>query len=185
MLPPSLLSVMLSNPTSAAAEIASEFDTGTPTWFTALPTDVQSYYKTLGAETRSGTAAVDLFFPHPSTTALTQRFGNAPVETAAPKVSASNATASRHELSTGAKASIGVGVSLVGCCVVLTAGLLLGRRRRVQRERSAALEGERFVKPELDTGEGLMAYTSSVVHELPASREVKELPVERERSELG
>jgi len=43
VLPSSLQAVALTNPAAAASEIHSEFLTGTPTWFSNLPTDVQTY----------------------------------------------------------------------------------------------------------------------------------------------
>jgi len=46
VLPSSLQAVALTNPAAAASEISSEFETGTPTWFTKLPTDVQTYFIT-------------------------------------------------------------------------------------------------------------------------------------------
>jgi hypothetical protein len=46
VLPASLQAVAVTNPAAAASEISSEFATGTPTWFTALPTDVQTYFLT-------------------------------------------------------------------------------------------------------------------------------------------
>ncbi|KAK3060420.1 hypothetical protein LTS18_008579 [Coniosporium uncinatum] len=43
-LPPSLLAVAATNPAAVSSEIAAEFSaSGAPSWFTALPTDVQSY----------------------------------------------------------------------------------------------------------------------------------------------
>ena len=34
----------LTNPAAVVSAIASDFATGTPTWFQAIPTDVQSYF---------------------------------------------------------------------------------------------------------------------------------------------
>merc|ERR1711881_623540 len=43
-LPTSLRDMALTNPAAVVSAIASDFATGTPTWFQALPTDVQSYF---------------------------------------------------------------------------------------------------------------------------------------------
>merc|ERR1711881_79297 len=43
-LPTSLRDMALTNPAAVVSAIASEFATGTPTWFQAIPTDVQSYF---------------------------------------------------------------------------------------------------------------------------------------------
>ncbi|QDS76564.1 hypothetical protein FKW77_006865 [Venturia effusa] len=45
-LPTSLAAIAITNPAAAATIIQGEFATGTPTWFTNLPTDVQTYYLT-------------------------------------------------------------------------------------------------------------------------------------------
>jgi hypothetical protein len=45
-LPSSILAVAITNPSAAATIISSEFATGTPTWFTKLPSDVQTYFLT-------------------------------------------------------------------------------------------------------------------------------------------
>ncbi|KAK3672529.1 hypothetical protein LTR78_007579 [Recurvomyces mirabilis] len=42
-LPSSLIAEAMTNPAAASSEIAAEFSTATPTWFTALPTDIQTY----------------------------------------------------------------------------------------------------------------------------------------------
>ena len=42
-LPSSLVAEAMTNPAAASSEIAAEFSTATPTWFTALPTDIQTY----------------------------------------------------------------------------------------------------------------------------------------------
>merc|ERR1712036_42467 len=43
-LPTSLRDMALTNPAAVVSAIASDFATGTPTWFQAIPTDVQSYF---------------------------------------------------------------------------------------------------------------------------------------------
>merc|ERR1712193_523612 len=43
-LPTSLRDMALTNPAAVVSAIASDFATGTPTWFRAVPTDVQSYF---------------------------------------------------------------------------------------------------------------------------------------------
>merc|ERR1711981_344494 len=43
-LPTSLREMALTNPGAVVSAIASDFATGTPTWFQAIPTDVQSYF---------------------------------------------------------------------------------------------------------------------------------------------
>jgi len=57
VLPTSLQAVALTNPAAAASEISSEFSTGTPTWFTKLPTDVQTYFITAAASAVPTTSA--------------------------------------------------------------------------------------------------------------------------------
>jgi len=48
VLPSSLQAIAITNPAEAATIISSEFKTGTPSWFTSLPTAVQSYFVTAG-----------------------------------------------------------------------------------------------------------------------------------------
>ena len=43
-LPSSLQAIALTNGPAAVSKISNEFKTGTSTWFTKLPTDVQSYF---------------------------------------------------------------------------------------------------------------------------------------------
>ncbi|KAK1823703.1 hypothetical protein LTR12_001889 [Friedmanniomyces endolithicus] len=57
-LPSSLVAEALTNPSAASSDIAAEFATATPSWFTALPTDIQTYLVPLATNGASLSAAV-------------------------------------------------------------------------------------------------------------------------------
>jgi hypothetical protein len=70
-LPSSLLAEALTNSKAVSLELASEFSEGiTPTWFTALPTPVQSYLLQQGASSNA-TGLVNSTIPHNTTLART------------------------------------------------------------------------------------------------------------------
>ncbi|KAK5115956.1 hypothetical protein LTR62_000412 [Meristemomyces frigidus] len=55
-LPSSLVAEAMTNPVAASSEISAEFAAGsTPTWFTALPTDIQTYLVPAIASATAGT----------------------------------------------------------------------------------------------------------------------------------
>ncbi|KAF2430531.1 hypothetical protein EJ08DRAFT_697275 [Tothia fuscella] len=56
-LPSSLQAIAIASPAAAATIISAEFVTGIPTWFTVLPTDVQTYFLTKGADAVPTTAS--------------------------------------------------------------------------------------------------------------------------------
>ncbi|KAK0825322.1 hypothetical protein LTR03_017490 [Friedmanniomyces endolithicus] len=57
-LPSSLVAEALTNPSAASSDIAAEFATATPSWFTALPTNIQTYLVPLATNGASLSAAV-------------------------------------------------------------------------------------------------------------------------------
>ncbi|KAF2401236.1 hypothetical protein EJ06DRAFT_529366 [Trichodelitschia bisporula] len=62
-LPSSLKSLALVSPAAVSAEILSEFATGTPTWFTVLPTDVQSYFVSANSAAAASLLSAASAFP--------------------------------------------------------------------------------------------------------------------------
>jgi len=90
-LPSSLQAVALTNSAAAASEISAEFATGTPTWFTVLPTDVQTYFLTAAGSAAPMTTGF-------SNTTVTGKFHNSTTSSAA-------ATSSAEASSTEAAAS--------------------------------------------------------------------------------
>ena len=61
-LPSSIQEIAETNLAGASTIIAEEFLTGTPTWFTALPTAVQSYFLSQEAQTGATTSVFSLTF---------------------------------------------------------------------------------------------------------------------------
>jgi hypothetical protein len=113
VLPSSLQAVALTNPAEAATEISSEFATGTPTWFTKLPTDVQSYFITAAGSAVPTTLAItgtggSLYSSNSTTTG---KFLNSTITSTAAATSSGAATsgASGTAASTGASSSSSTG----------------------------------------------------------------------------
>jgi len=104
-LPSSLLAVAITNPAEASTEIAAEFATGTPTWFSKLPTDVQTYLLTVGgaAVTPSPIGSGGLFSSN--TTATTGKFLNTTSSTAAGSTTDGSAATSAASSSKGPASS--------------------------------------------------------------------------------
>jgi len=101
VLPSSLRSLALVNATAAGEEISSEFLTGTPTWFTQLPTDVQSYFITAGAAGDAVPTAV----PSGSNSTATGIFSNSTMTTSGSGSSTITAAATTAAAASSAAAS--------------------------------------------------------------------------------
>ncbi|KAF2085202.1 hypothetical protein K490DRAFT_59036 [Saccharata proteae CBS 121410] len=106
-LPPSLLSVAITNAAAASSEIESEFAAGmTESWFEALPTDIQSYL--LGEGSAGATIATAAPTPAPNASAVASNSSS--LASAASSIissvkSVASASANATSTATGATAS--------------------------------------------------------------------------------
>ncbi|TKA80433.1 hypothetical protein B0A55_03378 [Friedmanniomyces simplex] len=75
-LPSSLVAEALTNPAAASSEIAAEFATSTPAWFTGLPSNIKTYLVPLATNGASLSAAAGNITAAPNATALSTMIHN-------------------------------------------------------------------------------------------------------------
>lgn len=132
VLPSSVLALAITNAPAAVTEIRSEIRNGQATWFTQLPTSVQSYLRSLGdgqlslaATSTASTASVG---GHATSSVASS--AATPTQSSSPSNPPPPSPSHCSCLSAGAVAGIGVGTGLAVVISALGAFLLFWRRAR-------------------------------------------------------
>jgi hypothetical protein len=203
-MPSSLQAIDLTNPVAAASEINRELQTGTPSWFSDLPSDIQTYFITAAV---AGPTPASSTSPIPTRAfSVASAFQKRPSITPAASSTNSGPASSQDqiELTTSAKIGIGIGVTIGACCigVVVFAIIFIKRSTRQSKgaeedseSRPSIQEKQSYHKHELDAVEtsvpgaiqGLLRRNGTdehggVVHELAETNSLRE--VETGRVEL-